>query len=180
MPISKQPEKLRFHSVSCEMLATVDGQQDAFPGVGTKCQSPSSRKNGGFTASAVKCWPQLTASKTLFQELARQRQSPPHRNTPPEEQRFRCASCEMPVSLLTGKLLFQELARSANLPFPSKPTANPVRFQNRAGFFVYYTGILSKINFVSLFQTLYRLNLPYTPRFLSKIEIKSIELRCLR
>ena len=140
VPISKQPEKLRFHSVSCEMLATVDGQQDAFPGVG--------------------------ASAAI--------------STPPEEQRFRCASCEMPVSLLTGKLLFQELARSANLPFPSKPTANPVRFQNRAGFFVYYTGILSKINFVSLFQTSYRLNLPYTPRFLSKIEIKSIELRCLR
>ena len=35
-PISKQSEKRRFHSVSCEMLATVDGQQDAFPGVGTQ------------------------------------------------------------------------------------------------------------------------------------------------
>ena len=28
--ISKQPEKRRFHSVSCEMLATVNGQQDVF------------------------------------------------------------------------------------------------------------------------------------------------------
>ena len=71
-PTGRTPVRLcrrrSFRDWHCVPISMTTG---VLPGVGTKRQSPSSRKNGGFTASAVKCWPQLTASKTLFQELAR-------------------------------------------------------------------------------------------------------------
>ena len=77
--ISKQPEKRRFHSVSCEMLATVDGQQDAFPGVGVTAPISKQSEKGRFCSASCKMVVSLMTYKAFFKELERSSNLPDDR-----------------------------------------------------------------------------------------------------